>query len=51
MEWHGVFPAITTPFCEDLSVDIDFFAEHIDAMIGAGCRGLVALGSLAKRQP
>ncbi|HQR40391.1 MAG TPA: dihydrodipicolinate synthase family protein [Blastocatellia bacterium] len=48
MEWHGVFPAITTPFCEDLSVDLEFLPRHIEAMIGAGCRGLVALGSLGE---
>ena len=48
MEWLGVFPAITTPFCEDLSVDLEFLPRHVDAMITAGCRGLVALGSLGE---
>jgi dihydrodipicolinate synthase/N-acetylneuraminate lyase len=31
MKWQGVFPAVTTPFREDLSVDLDFSA-HL-----AGC--------------
>ena len=48
MNWQGVFPAITTPFREDLSLDEAFLARHADWMIGAGCDGLVPLGSLGE---
>jgi 4-hydroxy-tetrahydrodipicolinate synthase len=48
MNWQGVFPAITTPFREDLSVDESFLARHADWMIGKGCEGLVPLGSLGE---
>jgi dihydrodipicolinate synthase/N-acetylneuraminate lyase len=48
MKWQGVFPAITTPFREDLSLDLDFVPRHVDAMLSAGCRGLVPLGSLGE---
>ena len=48
MKWEGVFPAVTTPFREDLSVDLGFFAGHLDAMLRAGCRGFVPLGSLGE---
>jgi dihydrodipicolinate synthase/N-acetylneuraminate lyase len=48
MSWKGIFPAITTPFREDLSVDLDFLAKHAAAMVDAGCRGLVPLGSLGE---
>jgi 4-hydroxy-tetrahydrodipicolinate synthase len=48
MKWHGVLPAITTPFAEDLSVDLDFLPTHLDALVGAGCAGIVALGSLGE---
>ncbi len=48
MEWRGVFPAITTPFREDLSVDLAFLARHVEAMLAAGCRGFVPLGSLGE---
>jgi dihydrodipicolinate synthase/N-acetylneuraminate lyase len=48
MNWKGVFPAITTPLREDLSVDLDFLAKHAASMIDAGCRGLVPLGSLGE---
>lgn len=48
MKWQGVFPAITTPFREDLSIDEVFLARHADWMIGKGCTGLVPLGSLGE---
>jgi 4-hydroxy-tetrahydrodipicolinate synthase len=48
MEWRGVFPAVTTPFREDLSLDLEFLARHLEAMLAAGCRGFVPLGSLGE---
>ncbi|HEX4441655.1 MAG TPA: dihydrodipicolinate synthase family protein [Thermoanaerobaculia bacterium] len=48
MKWEGVYPAVTTPFREDLAVDLAFFAGHLDSMREAGCRGFVPLGSLGE---
>jgi 4-hydroxy-tetrahydrodipicolinate synthase len=48
MKWEGVYPAVTTPFREDLSVDLGFFAAHLGQMREAGCRGFVPLGSLGE---
>jgi 1-pyrroline-4-hydroxy-2-carboxylate deaminase len=48
VNWRGVIPAITTPFNADLSVDHTFLAEHGRWMVGHGCVGLVALGSLGE---
>ena len=48
MKWQGVFPAITTPFREDLSLDLDFLSRHLEAMLAAGCAGFVPLGSLGE---
>jgi len=48
MKWQGVFPAITTPFRGDLTIDHEFLAGHVDALIRAGCQGLVPLGSLGE---
>jgi 4-hydroxy-tetrahydrodipicolinate synthase len=48
MDWRGVFPAVTTPFHEDLSLDLDFLPRHLEAMLAAGCRGFVPLGSLGE---
>jgi 4-hydroxy-tetrahydrodipicolinate synthase len=46
--WQGVLPAITTPFDADGSVDHEFLAGHARRLVAAGCRGVVALGSLGE---
>jgi 4-hydroxy-tetrahydrodipicolinate synthase len=48
MNWQGVIPAITTPFKPDLSVDADLLVKQVDALVRAGCTGIVALGSLGE---
>jgi 4-hydroxy-tetrahydrodipicolinate synthase len=48
MKWQGVIPAITTPFKPDFSVDADLLVKQVDALVGAGCAGIVALGSLGE---
>jgi 4-hydroxy-tetrahydrodipicolinate synthase len=48
MRWHGVFPAITTPFHGDLAVDHPFLAKHATWLVEKGSKGLVALGSLGE---
>jgi 1-pyrroline-4-hydroxy-2-carboxylate deaminase len=47
-EWTGVFPAITTPFLADLSVDYETFGKQARWLIDSGCNGIVALGSLGE---
>ncbi len=46
--WHGVLPAMTTPFTADGGVDHAFFAEHCAALAAAGCTALVPSGSLGE---
>ena len=46
--WKGVFPAVTTQFRQDQSLDPDATAKHIDALIDSGVSGLVMLGSLGE---
>jgi 4-hydroxy-tetrahydrodipicolinate synthase len=48
MKWQGVFPAVTTPLREDLSVDFEFLPRQLEAMLAAGCTGFVLLGSLGE---
>lgn len=48
MKWQGVIPAITTPFEKDLSVDAGLLVKQVDALVRAGCTGVVALGSLGE---
>lgn len=49
-DWSGVFPAITTPFRSDLTIDHDALAHHVRWLIDSGCVGIVALGSLGESQ-
>lgn len=48
VDWHGVIPAITTPFKQDMSIDHDAFARHARWMVEAGCVGIVPFGSLGE---
>lgn len=47
-DWAGVFPAITTPFDQDLQVDYRVLESSVETLVESGCRGLVALGSLGE---
>ena len=49
-DWAGVFPAITTPFHDDFSIDHDALGKHARWLIESGCVGIVALGSLGESQ-
>ena len=43
--WKGVFPAATTQFAPDLSVDLNATSATLEALIRDGVHGLVALGT------
>jgi 4-hydroxy-tetrahydrodipicolinate synthase len=45
MRWTGVFPAATTQFRPDQSIDIDRTQGGLDALVRDGCHGLVVLGT------
>lgn len=46
--WSGVFPAFTTPFRRDLSIDEDALVRHLHRMLDSGIHGVVMLGSLGE---
>ncbi len=46
--WEGVYPALTTQFNADESLDIPGFLKNIDAQISAGVDGLIIGGSLGE---
>src|SRR5271163_3648257 len=48
--WRGVFPAITTQFTRDQSIDLEATARHADVLIKSGVNGLIFLGSLGENQ-
>jgi 4-hydroxy-tetrahydrodipicolinate synthase len=47
-KWHGVMPAITTCFDENLEIDHEFTARHVTWLIDNGCTGIVCNGSLGE---
>ena len=46
--WTGVYPAVTTNFYEDESLDLDLFTSNIDTQLDAGVHGIVLCGSLGE---
>jgi dihydrodipicolinate synthase/N-acetylneuraminate lyase len=48
--WHGVFPAVTTQFKKDLTLDLDATARHVSVLIESGVSGLIMCGSLGENQ-
>ena len=48
IDWRGVFPALTTQFHRNLTLDLEATQRHIEVMIDAGSTGLVMLGSLGE---
>lgn len=48
VSWHGVYPALTTQFHDDFSLNLDATASHLEKMIAAGIHGVVLLGSVGE---
>jgi 4-hydroxy-tetrahydrodipicolinate synthase len=48
VDWKGVFPAITTQFRPDESLDLAATAKHLESMIEAGIHGVVFLGTVGE---
>ena len=46
--WAGVFPAVTTQFKNDQSLDVEATQRHVEYLIQSGCRGLVMLGTVGE---
>lgn len=47
-EWRGVFPAVTTKFADDLSIDEEWNRRHVRAQLDAGVDGFILSGSLGE---
>jgi 4-hydroxy-tetrahydrodipicolinate synthase len=48
--WHGILVATALPLRDDLSIDLDAYAEHVRFLAGNGCHGVVPNGSLGEYQ-
>ncbi len=46
--WQGVFPAATTQFQVDHSVDLPATMAHVGKMVDAGIHGLIMLGTVGE---
>jgi len=48
VDWKGVFPAVTTQFRADQSLDIEATMAHVERLISSGCHGLIMLGTVGE---
>lgn len=48
VSWGGVFPALTTQFHADESLNLDATAKHLERMIASGIHGVILLGSVGE---
>lgn len=48
VNWHGVYPALTTQFRDDESIDMAATAVHLEKMIASGIHGVILLGSVGE---
>jgi 4-hydroxy-tetrahydrodipicolinate synthase len=46
--WQGIFPAVTTKFKPDFSLDLDAMGKHLEFQLDAGVHGVIILGSLGE---
>ena len=43
--WHGVYPAVTTQFTQDGSLDVQGTVDNIHTLVDAGVHGIVLMGT------
>ncbi len=48
VNWRGVFPASTTEFKADQSLDLPATIAHVESMIAAGVHGMIMLGTVGE---
>jgi 4-hydroxy-tetrahydrodipicolinate synthase len=48
IQWKGVFPALTTKFRDDDSLDFEAMSRHLEFQLEAGVHGAIILGSLGE---
>jgi len=46
--WRGVFPAVTTQFRADQSLDLEATCRHVDRLIQSGVHGLIMIGTVGE---
>jgi 4-hydroxy-tetrahydrodipicolinate synthase len=46
--WHGIYPAATTQFNADQSLNLKATVENVEKMMAAGMHGMIMLGSVGE---
>ncbi len=46
--WHGIYPAVTTQFNRDQSLNLAATTDHIEKLLRAGVHGMIALGTVGE---
>lgn len=46
--WQGIYPAVVTHFTAKGGLDLPATRRHAEAMLAAGCHGMIALGTLGE---
>ena len=48
VNWRGVFPAVTTQFHDDQTLNLPATARHLDVLITSGVHGVIMLGTVGE---
>lgn len=48
VNWSGVFPALTTQFHDDETLNLEATAQHLEKLIAAGIHGVILLGTVGE---
>src|SRR5467141_214289 len=48
VNWRGVFPALTTQFQTDQSLDLAGTNQHLEKLLKAGVQGIIMLGTVGE---
>ncbi|HKJ96000.1 MAG TPA: dihydrodipicolinate synthase family protein [Gammaproteobacteria bacterium] len=48
VEWRGIYPAVSTQFKSDFSLDVEATQRVVDALVKDGVHGLVMLGTVGE---
>jgi 4-hydroxy-tetrahydrodipicolinate synthase len=48
VNWQGIYPAVTTQYHEDQSLDLKATTKHLEALIAGGVHGVIMLGTVGE---
>ena len=48
IDWQGVYPAVTTQYNDDLSINFETTKAMVDTLINEGVDGIIALGTVGE---